>query len=201
MGNPNTVSTAQTIATAWGNDVVSRVVGVYASLAAAETDGRTDDGAVISLTDGSVWLRWVKWHRIFPVALSADFDAVDLTLEATVEELVPDTEIMSLGDGAAVFISAIATCQVTVVVASKVQIRIGLSRTGTSTWTNGRWHAVDLTAGDHVVPVLAYLQAASLTGSVYFRMQVKANPMATTADVSIAGQWTCRVDPGLYYGT
>ena len=79
MGNPAQVTASTTIATNWGNDVVSRVVGVYASLAAAEADGRTYDGAVIGLTDGSVWYRWTDWHRISSWATGGWQTPVDLT--------------------------------------------------------------------------------------------------------------------------
>lgn len=57
MANPGGVTAGNTIEESWGDAVVSRVVGIYASLAAAESDGRTDIGAIVTLTDGTTWIK------------------------------------------------------------------------------------------------------------------------------------------------
>lgn len=200
MGNPAQVTTAQTIATAWGNDVVSRVVGIYTSIAAAETDGRAETGAVITLTDGSIWMYWgTTWRRVSPQRKGAAFSEYELT-STSIQQIFPSAVLItSMGDGALATIEGIATCQITVAVAAEVEIRMALSRSGESTWSTGAWHKADLGVGDHQMAVIHFLQG-DLTGDVYLRLDVRASPMATTGDVKVSGRWQAVVQDVVYGG-
>lgn len=197
MANPTTVSIGTTIAPSWGNAVVSRVVGIYASLAAAETDGRTDDGALVTLSNGTLWFRWGSdWHRVWTIATGTTDTAYELT-QTAIQDLVAAAVVCGRGDQVQVMVTASAVCQVTVAVASLVEVRIGLSRTGGSSWNNSQWFSADLGVGEHVLSAMHTAQVI-LTGDLEFRMECKASPMASTGDVIIRPSYQVQVDPDLY---
>lgn len=91
MANPTDVSDGSIIEESWGDAVVSRVVGIYSSLAAAEADGRTDVGAVVTLTNGEAWVKQsataLDWERLLATNQIGTVTDFNFTIDASVASI------------------------------------------------------------------------------------------------------------------
>ncbi len=185
MANPTGVTAGTLITETWGDAVVSRVVGIYASTAAAETDGRTEAGAVIALSDGTVWVKvtttsgnWARLHTL------AGFDEPsDITPGTTSWN---DFGSVTIAAGTARSMHCIAQASFTVssVTTANVEAQIQISRDGGSAYAGGSIQYYDSVAANKTIS-LTHMRTIAPTGDWVAKLRVKSNQTDTTWESGI----------------
>jgi hypothetical protein len=190
MGNPSDPVGGTNVATSWGEDVVSRVVGIYASLAAAEADGRLEAGQLAALTTGSLWVKqttaagmWQRIHTLPAVDRLTAQDPIGTTEFVEVASLT-----IAAGTAAIQSIHVDAFSQWEVPTATGVRIRVDISDNGGSTYDIGDdvfW--TDVAASDRAAVAGFHTIDPPAVPSGNFVARVMAR--AGSTDAILSGGW------------
>lgn len=184
MANPTGVTAGTAITETWGDAVVSRVVGIYASTSAAETDGRTEKGALVSLSsDGSLWIKRSTaagdWARVHPWS-SAEAFASSFTAPSTFTNYLTQTFALS-PNFYKMNIHARATISIQSVTACRVLALVQISTNGGAAFGGGTIYEVNCAASDYrTLNVGHFLKGVTPTGSVQARVRLRSTVTNTT---------------------
>ena len=194
MANPTGVTAGTLITETWGDAVVSRVVGIYASTAAAETDGRTEAGALIALTDGTLWLKVSStsgnWARIHSMGGYDEPSAV--TPSASTWTDFGSVTIVA-GTARVMHIIAHSALTVSSTTSANVDSHIRISVNGGTTWAGGPIQTHDGVT-NNVNIANAAARTIIPTGNIVVTHRVRSTQANTTFD---HGVLTVQVHPNL----
>ena len=183
MANPTGVTAGDQATETWADAVVSRVVGIYASTAAAETDGRTEKGALITLsTDGSVWVKRSTiagdWARVDTHSVFADIS--DHTTGATSLTTI-HTETITGYSGVECTVQASAMLVFDVNTAADCELMIKISQNGGLSYSLGDIMDNEGLAANNRVSCAAQhgRQNITPTGDILVEVQVRSTQSDT----------------------
>lgn len=196
MSNPVAVVAGTDVEASWGNAVRSRVVGIYADLSAAETDGVTEAGRLAVLTDGSVWVKVTAtsgdWARLTPIVKRDDM--ADVTPAASSWTQYGATLTLPAGTNRLMWIEAHFQARIVPGTAADVQWRIAVSHDGGTSWVNSHVMRYDSVPTDYLPIAQSHAKSATPTGDI----QVKVEVNSTQADTLFEqGNLFAKVHPDL----